>query len=76
MTAVVAIVLRTVNFAVYQRFVTGEATDEEVADEVFRLPGLKSLRSETLGWGIQSRIILGLLAAKAKAEDYHQGFSE
>ena len=75
-TAVVAIVLRTVDLAVYRNFVVGEATDEEVVDKVFGLQGTAPLRSESQGWWIQSRIILGLLATKAKEEDYHQGFSE
>ena len=75
-TAVVAIVLRTADFEVYQRFVAGEATDEEVANEVFRLQGPKSLRSADIGWQIQSRIILGLLATKAKEGNFHQDFSE
>ena len=75
-TAVVAIVLRTVDMEVYRRFVDGEATDDEVVEVVFRLEGPKSLRSTDLGWWIQSRIILGLLAAKAKEEYYHQDFSK
>lgn len=74
-TAVVAIVLRTVDLAVYRRFVAGEATDEEVVDKVFGLQGTAPLCSENDGWWIQSRIILGLLAAKAKEGVYHQGFS-
>ena len=74
--AVVAIVLRTANFEVYQRFVTGEAADEDVAEVVFGLQGTAPLRSENLGWRIQSRIILGLLAAKAEYEDYHRGLSK
>ncbi len=75
-TAVVAIVLRTVDLAVYQRFVVGEATDEEVVDKVFGLQGTAPLRSESHGWWIQRRIILGLLAVKAEEEVYYQGFSE
>ena len=75
-TAVVAIVLRTVDLAVYRRFVDGAATDEEVAEVVFRWEGPKSLRLANLGWQIQRRIILGLLAAKAKEGDYYQDFSE
>lgn len=74
-TAVVAIVLRTVDLAVYRRFVVGEATDEEVVDKVFGLQGTAPLRSESDGWSLQSRIILGLLAAKAEEGVYHQGFS-
>ena len=74
-TAVVAIVLRTVDMAVYRRFMDGEATDEEVADVVFGLQGTALLRSESRGWLIQSRIILGLLATKAKKEIYRQSFS-
>ena len=75
-TAVVAVVLRTVDFAVYQRFVAGEVTDKDVAEVVFGLEGTKSLRSENLGWWMQSRIILGLLAATAKEEYSPQGFSK
>jgi hypothetical protein len=73
-TAVIAIIVRTVDFEVYRRFVAGEATDEEVVDAVFELEGTKPLRSETLGWGIQNRIILGLLETIAKG-DYYQDFS-
>lgn len=75
-TAVVAIVLRTVDLEVYRNFVVGEATDKEVVDKVFGLQGTAPLRSESHGWWIQRRIILGLLAAKAEEEVYHQDFSE
>lgn len=59
--AVVAIVLRTADFAVYQRFVAGETTDKEVVDKVFGLQGTASLRSDGRGydWWIESHIILG-----------------
>ena len=59
--AVVAIVLRTADFKVYQRFVAGETTDKEVVDKVFGLQGTASLRSDGRGydWWIESHIILG-----------------
>ena len=75
-TAVVAIVLRTVDLEVYRRFVAGEATDEEVVDKVFGLQGTAPLRSEHLGWSLQSRIILGLLAMKDTDNVYDRDFSE
>ena len=75
-TAVVAIVLRTVDMAVYRRFVDRVATDKEVVDVVFRLQGIATLRSEHLGWSLQSRIILGLLAMKDIDNVYDRNFSE
>ena len=75
-TAVVAIVLRTVDLAVSRRFVAGEATDEEVVDKVFGLQGTAPLRSEHLGWSLQRRIILGLLAMKDTDDVYDRDFSE
>ena len=76
LAAVVGITLRTADFEVYRQFVTGEAADEDVAEVVFGLQGTAPLRSEGLGWRIQIRIILGLLAEKAEYEDYHRGLSK
>ena len=72
-TAVIAIVLRTVNFAVYRRFVAGEATDKEVANVVFGLQGKASWRRGGHGMLIERHIILGLLSMK---DGYDRGFSE
>lgn len=71
LSAVVVTVLRTVDFTVYQRFVAGEAADMEVADVVFSLRETASLRSVNHSYGLQieSRIILGLLSAKAEYFD-------
>ncbi len=68
--AVIAIVLRTVDPDVYQRFVDGEATDKEVADAVFGPRGAASLRSDgsNYGWWIEGHIILGCLARDADFE--------
>ncbi len=66
--AVIAIVLRTINFSVYQRFVAGEVSDKEVADEVFGPQGTATLRSETRGWWIEAHIILGSLDAEVEIE--------
>ena len=62
LAAVIAIVLRTFNFAVYQRFMDGQATDEEVADTVFKLAGIKSLRQDKEGMDIEGHIILSVLS--------------
>ena len=75
-TAVIAIVLRTVDMKVYRRLVDGVSTDDEVAEVVFGLQGTAPLLSEIFGWWIQSRIILGLLAMKDIAIVYDQDFSE
>ena len=75
-TAVIAIVLRTTDFAVYQHFIGGTATDEEVANVVFRWPETASLRRGDHGMLIERHIILGLHSRKAEYEDYDRGFSE
>ena len=71
--AVVAIILRTVDPVVYQKFVAGEASDDEVMEVVFRLQTVPS-RSDDQLWEIESRIILGSLMMKPKNRG--QGFSE
>ncbi len=76
LTAVIAIVLRTVDFAVYQRFIGGTATDEEVAHVVFRLPETASLRRGSHGMLIESYIILGLLPMTAAYGDYERGLTQ
>ena len=74
--AVIAIVLRTVDFAVYQRFVAGEVPAEEVAEVVFRWEGSKSLRLDDHGIRIESHIILSSLDTEIDPEARGQDFSE
>ena len=57
-TAVVALILRTVNSNLYYRFIRGEASDLKVVDEVFNLPGIKSLQFEWEGTVFEAIIIL------------------
>ncbi len=71
--AVVAIILRTVDPVVYQKFVVGEATDDEVMEVVFRWQ-TALLRSDDQLWEIESRIILGSLTMKP--ENRGRDFSE
>ena len=65
LTAVLAIVLRTVNFKVYHNFLLEQVTDKDVADAVFSLQGMKSLpQSEDNKWfriDIEGHIILSML---------------
>ena len=58
---------------VYQKFVAGEASDDEVMAVVFRLQ-TAPLRSDDQLWEIESRIILGSLTMKPKNRG--QDFSE
>ena len=74
LAAVIAIVLRTAEPAVYQRFVTGEATDKDVVEAVFKLEGPDALRFHDLdnqgyGWWIEVRIVLGMLDMNADRSD-------
>ena len=57
-TAVVALILRTANSNLYYRFIRGEASDLEVVDEVFNLPGIKNLQFEREGTIFEAIIIL------------------
>ena len=56
-TAVVALIVRTVDPALYHRFVRGEVSDQEVAETVFKLPGMASLRHERYGVLFEAYII-------------------
>ena len=56
-TAVVALIVRTVDSALYYRFVRGEASDQEVVDAVFSLPGIASFRHEHYGALFEASII-------------------
>ena len=42
--AAVALIVRTIDSNLYQKFIHGEATDDEVVDMVFSRPGAKILR--------------------------------
>ena len=72
-TAVISIVLRTVDFKVYQHFMSGQATDEEIADVVFRLRNPESWHQSRQGWLIESYIILGRLLISS---EYREGERE
>ena len=76
LAAVIAIVLRTFNFAVYQRFMDGQATDEEVADTVFKLAGTKSLRQDEEGVVIEAHIILSMLSTTPEYRNSNRDFLE
>ena len=76
LAAVIAIVLRTFNFAVYQRFMVGQATDEAVADTVFQLAGTKSLRQDEEGMVIEAHIILSMLSTTREYRDRNRDFPE
>ena len=56
-TAVVALIVRTINSALYYRFVRGEASDQEVVDTVFSLPRMASFRRERYGVLFEAYII-------------------
>ena len=75
---VIAIILRTANFSVYQRFVSGVATEREIVDTIFSLQGTAHLRSERNGfdWWLEAEIILGILAMRAQYSDFDQSVSE
>lgn len=46
---VIALIVRTIDSALYHRFVRGEVSDQEVVDTVFSLPGIASFRHEHYG---------------------------
>ena len=56
-TAVVALIVRTVDPTLYHRFVRGEASDKEVVEAVFRLQGTASFRHEHYGALFEAFII-------------------
>ena len=73
-TAVIAIVLRTADFAVYRHFIGGTATDEKVANTVFKLEGTKSLRKDEEGMDIEAHIILSMLSTTSEYQDRNRNF--
>ena len=56
-TAVVALILRTINAGLYHRFVRGEISDLEVVDTVFVRPEAKALRQTREGRWFEATII-------------------
>lgn len=58
-TAVVALIVRTVDSDLYYKFVRGEATDLDVVGRVFeRNPGLRELQEEHAGCMFETMIVL------------------
>ena len=54
------LVLRMVNSELYDRFVRGDASDMEVADELFERPGLKGMREKAGGIAFQGFLIAAM----------------
>ena len=57
MTAVVALILRTINADLYHRFARGEVSDLEVVDTVFIRPEIKALRQTEEGRWFEAIVI-------------------
>ena len=54
----VALILRTIDPDLYYRFIRGEASDLDVVDRVFKLPGVESLRQRSIGRRFETEIIV------------------
>ena len=54
----VALIIRTLDLGLYARFVNGDVGDLDVADSIFRYPGLEKLRSESAGRMFDASIIV------------------
>ena len=63
-TAVVALILRTIDADLYHRFHCGEVSDLDVVDKVFGLDGIKTLQREHEGCLFEAIIILGVQEQK------------
>ena len=59
LTAVVLLILRTIDSDLYHKFVSGDATDLEVVDKVFNRPGTETLQQKHEGWLFEATIICG-----------------
>lgn len=59
LTAVVLLILRTIDSDFYHEFVSGDATDLEVVDKVFNRPGTETLQQKHEGWFFEATIICG-----------------
>ena len=58
LTAVVALIVRTIDSGLYHRFVRGEVSDLEVVDKVFARPGAKTLQRKYEGYLFEATIIV------------------
>ena len=58
LTAVVALIVRTIDLDLYHRFVRGAASDLEVVDTVFGRPGTKALQRKHEGCLFEATIIV------------------
>ena len=58
---ILALIIMTSDTNIYYRFIQGEASDAEVVDFVFNLPGMSSLRETSLGKIFEAIIILSSL---------------
>lgn len=54
----VALILRTIDPDLYHRFIRGEASDLDVVDRLFGLPGVESLRQRYIGRRVEAEIIV------------------
>ena len=59
LTAVVCLILRTIDSDLYHRFARGEVSDLDVVDKVFERPGTETLQQEHEGWLFEATIICG-----------------
>ncbi|MDE0331949.1 MAG: P-loop NTPase fold protein [Nitrospinae bacterium] len=57
---IVMFILRVLDLELYQRFIDGEASDLEVADAVFNLPGIKDLRRTDVGDQFEATLIVAI----------------
>lgn len=60
-TMTVALILRTLDFALYLRFVRGEASDLEVVENVSKRLGRQVLRQKSHGAVFESTLIIGFI---------------
>ena len=64
----VALILRTMDPKLYDRFVGGEVSDRDVVDAIFNRPGLKSLRHADSNVVFEAAIILAALEEEISNE--------
>ena len=58
MATTVALIIRTIDPKLYDRFVAGEASDGDVVDAIFDRPGLKTLRYDDPVVSFEAAVIL------------------
>ena len=64
MSITVALVIKTADSNIYYRFIQGNASDDEVADSVFDLPGMASIRETVQGAVFEAVIIRASLQSR------------